>query len=305
MTNSTINIRNDSPNITEINIEGTIGVPEGIQFDHEGDRIATFDKFRGEIDRIKSISSPEIVVNIRSGGGNINDALLIYDALAALKGTVTTRCYGYTASAATIIAQAASGGRREMSRNAFYLIHKSVSASEGNSRNMAETIDLLEKTDRRIAAIYASRSERNPEKFMELMECNNGNGRWLSPLEAKEHGLIDRIIPSPETHNYTAIKQQEKPMTIRQHWNAILEAMGIADEKNRSEAPAMAESGLGTDYPNPIAELQNRVQTLEADNARLSAMPTRTDPAEDPSPTEVRSSPNTASYEEDARNFMQ
>ena len=36
---------------------------------------------------------------------------------------VVTRCYGYVASAATVIAQAASPGCREISSNAFYLIH--------------------------------------------------------------------------------------------------------------------------------------------------------------------------------------
>ena len=63
------------------------------------------------------------MVDIRSTGGDVNDALLIHDALCSLDAHITTRCYGYTASAATIIAQAASPGCREISANALYLIH--------------------------------------------------------------------------------------------------------------------------------------------------------------------------------------
>ena len=81
-------------NSVEINIEGTIGVPEEWQFDEPGDRVATYDKFRSALDLIRQIESPEVVVNIRSTGGDVNDALLIHDAISGLKGKKTTRCYG-------------------------------------------------------------------------------------------------------------------------------------------------------------------------------------------------------------------
>ena len=80
---------------------------------------------------------PQIVVDIRSTGGDVNDALLIHDALCSLDAHITTRCYGYTASAATIIAQAASPGCREISANALYLIHTAICAAEGNAAEIA------------------------------------------------------------------------------------------------------------------------------------------------------------------------
>ena len=88
--------------------------------------MATYERFRDAVRRIAEIEAPEVVVEIRSTGGDVNDALLIHDALRSLGARITTRCYGYTASAATIIAQAASEGRREISANALYLIHDSV-----------------------------------------------------------------------------------------------------------------------------------------------------------------------------------
>lgn len=156
-------------------------------------------KFRDSLDRLREIDAPEIVVNIRSTGGDVNDALLIYEALSSLDGHIVTRCYGYTASAATVIAQAASEGCREISAHALYLIHNSICTAEGNAEELATRIDLLRKTDARLAEVYAARSGRTPEEFTLLMAENNGSGRWLSPQEALAAGLVDRIIEPSAT----------------------------------------------------------------------------------------------------------
>lgn len=189
---SEIQIKN-SAGVCRIEIEGTIGVPEEWQFDQPEARVATYEKFRDTVQRIAGIDAPQIVVDIRSTGGDVNDALLIHDALCSLDAHIITRCYGYTASAATIIAQAASPGCREISANALYLIHTAICAAEGNAAEIAGKLDLLRQTDTRIAAVYAARSGRPAGEFEALMAENNGNGRWLSPEEAVAAGLADTV----------------------------------------------------------------------------------------------------------------
>ena len=188
-----ITIRNEAQTCY-IDIEGTIGVPEQHQFENASTRVATFETFRKEVARIAEINATSVVVNIRSTGGDVNDALLIYDALQGLDARITTRCYGYTASAATIIAQAANEGCREISTNAMYLIHKSTCAIEGNSASLEARAELLRKTDERLAHLYAMHSGREAEEFATLMAENNGEGRWLTAEEAVEAGLADKII---------------------------------------------------------------------------------------------------------------
>ncbi|MBQ5679713.1 MAG: Clp protease ClpP [Rikenellaceae bacterium] len=188
-----ITIRNEAQTCY-IDIEGTIGVPEKNQFENAASRVATFETFRKEVARIAEINATNIVVNIRSTGGDVNDALLIYDALQGLDARITTRCYGYTASAATIIAQAANEGCREISTNAMYLIHKSTCAIEGNSSSLDARAELLRKTDERLAHLYAMHSGREVEHFVQLMSENNGEGRWLTAEETVAAGLADRII---------------------------------------------------------------------------------------------------------------
>lgn len=193
MMKSEIRIRN-SADVCYIDIEGNIGVPEEWQFDDPGARVATYERFRAAAARIAALEAAEVVVSIRSTGGDVNDALLIYDALRTLPGRITTRCYGYTASAATLIAQAASEGRREIAAGALYLIHNSECSVEGNVAELEARIGLLRKTDERLAEIYAARSGRPAAEFAALMAENNGSGRWLSPDETVAAGLADRVI---------------------------------------------------------------------------------------------------------------
>lgn len=194
---TTIKIRNEA-SLCTIDIEGVIGVPESEQFCQSSQSVATYERFREVLEQIKSIEAEEVLVNIRSTGGDVNDALLIYESLSALDARITTRCYGYTASAATIIAQAASEGAREIAASALYLIHLSSSSVEGNSSDLAERIALLEKTDDRIASLYATRSGRSKEEFIALMAENGGRGKWLSPEEVVAAGLADAVIGAEE-----------------------------------------------------------------------------------------------------------
>lgn len=197
MTKNNIFIRNLSPERSVIDIEGTIGVDENLQFNNPGSRVATYEKLTDALLRISEIETPEVVVNIRSTGGDVNDALLIYEALKSLPGRVITCCYGYTASAATVIAQAASAGCRRIASGALYLIHNSICATEGNASELEASTDLLRKTDERLAALYAERSGAPVDSFIALMAENNGAGRWLSPAEAVEAGLADEVIDDP------------------------------------------------------------------------------------------------------------
>ena len=188
-----ITIRNEAQTCY-IDIEGVIGVSEQSQFENADSRVATYETFCQEVERIKRVAATSVVVNIRSTGGDVNDALLIYDALQGLDARITTRCYGYTASAATIIAQAANAGCREISSNTLYLIHNSCCAIEGNASSLEARAELLRKTDERLSHLYSFHSGRPAEEFKVLMAENGGEGRWLSAEETIAAGLADKII---------------------------------------------------------------------------------------------------------------
>lgn len=278
---------NDSADVCRIEIEGTIGLPEECQFDDPARRVATYDRFREALRRIAAIDRAEIVVEIRSTGGDVNDALLIHDALRQTGARITTRCYGYTASAATIIAQAASEGCRELSASALYLVHNAICTAEGNAAEIASRVELLRQTDRRIAALYAARSGRGEEGFVALMGENNGNGRWLSPAEAIGAGLADRILDD-------AAAQPSSPLVrnVVRGWQRLLAAVGASGE------PLPADRNL-LRLPDADRALR-RLSVPAREEALRRVEPTRTLPCEDPSAGEPVRTANSLAYEEDA-----
>jgi len=285
-----IRIENNA-GVCHIDIEGTIGVPEAWQFDEPEQRIATYDRFREAVARIGGIEAPEVVVNIRSTGGDVNDALLIHDALCQIEGRITTRCYGYTASAATIIAQAASEGCREISANALYLIHQSNCSTEGNAAELSGRIEMLRQTDRRLAELYAARAGRETAEYEALMAENNGNGRWLSPEETVAAGLADTIIDAGEK------AAAERPKNLARGWQRLLNSLGIAPKQ---EMPQPDRNVLHFDDDHALA---GRRSKIAAEEAFTRAEPTRTRPCEDPSYSETLRSANQLAYAEDAKQF--
>lgn len=271
-----------------IEIEGTIGIPEEWQFEEPEARVATYEKFRDAVQQIEAIEARRVVVEIRSAGGDVNDALLIHDALRSLDAQITTRCYGYTASAATIIAQAASEGCREISPNALYLIHTAICTAEGNAALLTERIGLLRQTDARIAAVYADRSGRTAEEFGQLMGENNGNGRWLSPEETIEAGLADRIIDAEPAKETSLVRN------IARGWERLMAGVSA----NRTEPLPEDRNVLATE-----AERQTllRQSAKAMHQAQKSAAPTATQSREDPSHQETLHTANERAYAEDAK----
>ena len=324
-----MNIRIDdhAAELCRIEIEGTIGVPEAWQFDEPADRVATYERFRETVARIAAVEAPEVLVTIRSTGGDVNDALLIHDALRQISGRITTRCHGYVASAATIIAQAASEGCRELSSNALYLIHRASCATEGNADELGARIDLLCATDERLAALEAARSGGDAEHYAALMAENNGNGRWLSPEEALAEGLADRIV---EVGGAAKL-----PEPLARGWRRLLAAVGLdkASEKapgqslgkspervpdrasgqNPDKAPAEPSDRRPADAPASHNILHFGPETLAETSVGRSASafaraleriePTRTRSVEDPPVGEPCRTANERAYAEDARSF--
>ena len=276
--------------VCQIHIEGTIGVPEEWQFDQPEARVATYEKFRDAVRRIAEIDAPEVVVNIRSTGGDVNDALLIHDALTVLDAHITTRCYGYTASAATIIAQAASPGCREISANALYLIHTAVCATEGNAAELTGKLDLLRQTDARIAAVYAARSGRPAAEFETLMAENNGNGRWLSPEETVAAGLAD-VVTDAAGHPVPSLTRN-----IARGWERLLIRIGLSAGE---QLPADRDRNV-LHTEGEERELLRR-SAAAVRQAQQRVVPTQTRPREDPSYGDLVRTANQRAYSEDAK----
>lgn len=287
--NTTIKIKNEADSTT-IDIEGTIGIAEEWQFENPESRVATYERFKESVARIADIKNSAIRVNIRSTGGDVNDALLIYEALRATGATVTTCCYGYTASAATIVAQAASPGCRLIAPSALYLIHNSLCSAEGNAEELEAEVDMLRQTDRRLAEIYATRSGRDVAEITALMSENGGRGRWLSPEEAMAVGLVDAI---DDEHTMTLKERAVK--TVK----ALFEAIGVGD----GETPECEDINCLSHRATELPEANVNVSMIALEEGQKRTAPSAVKQIEDPEMVAAVSNPRMIAYENDARNM--
>ena len=283
-----ISIKNEKE-LCIIDIEGEIGIPEQWQFEEPDQRVATYEKFRQAVRSISDIQNSEIIVNIRSTGGDVNDALLIYEALISTNADITTRCFGYTASAATIIAQAASEGQREISQEALYLIHNSMCSTEGNADELEQRIELLRKTDSQLAKLYSTRSNRSEEEFTKLMSENNGRGRWLTAEECLEHGLADRVIQRESSKSTID--------TLTKGWQRLKQAV-----TGHRPTPPIEENNVLHFQNEPLFRKYNR--EVAQSRGQQSAEPTKTRQTEDPACRERVLSSNSEAYANDIKRVI-
>lgn len=292
--NQQIKIKNEV-DATIIDIEGTIGLSEAWQFDNPESRVATYERFKEYVAEIADIRQSHIIVNIRSTGGDVNDALLIYEALRSTGAHVTTRCYGYTASAATIVAQAASPGCREMASTALYLVHQSLCSTEGNADELQAEVEMLRQTDMRIAEVYATASGRSVDDMLALMAANGGRGRWLSVQEAIAEGLVDKPIGDEERPSEEVSVVERTRRSIK----ALLRTIGVDyDDEKPNEADDINYIPRGDVAPENAA---SKPSPITLDEGQKAAGSSRLKAIQDPSPVEYPNGSRSRAYDLDAQ----
>ncbi|MFI3289141.1 MAG: Clp protease ClpP [Rikenellaceae bacterium] len=298
-----------------IDIEGTIGIPEEWQFDEPQQRVATYEKFRKSLQTIEELKSEKVIVNIRSTGGDVNDALLIYDALSTLNAYITTRCWGYVASAATVIAQAASEGQREISPNSLYLIHSASCAVEGNSSELALRMELLLKTDERLAELYARRSGRDIELYSSLMAEDNGAGRWLNASEVIDLSLADCLIESNVAEADLEVEEQpsEKSIlegaleSVKDVVRRVGRRIGVTVVDTPNDVEVIASKSIvsrhSVTHQNAVDATEQR-SLIAFDEGQRELSRSEVREVEDPNIGDIRRSSNATAYDLDIRRML-
>lgn len=135
---------------------------------------------------------PERDINlyINSPGGSITAGMAIYDTMQFIKNDVTTICVGQCASMGALLLTAGSHGKRFALPHSRILIHQPSGGAQGQAtdvRIMAEEILRMREMTSRLIAHHSGQTFEQVEKDVE-------RDRILTPVQAKEYGLIDEVI---------------------------------------------------------------------------------------------------------------
>lgn len=185
--------------------------------------------FKNELDQLRDVS--EIDVHINSAGGNVFEGHAIYNMLKMHKAKVNIYVDALAASIASVIAM--SGDTIFMHKNSLMMIHNSWVMTIGNSKDLRETADLLDKTDQSSNNAYLDKATNLSEgELKQLLEAET----WLTADEALDKGLADEILGASEIavciskDSYLMFKHA--PDDIEKDVDKITDISDIKEEKN-------------------------------------------------------------------------
>lgn len=132
----------------------------------------------------------DIQFYINSPGGVVTAGLAIYDTMQYIKCDVATICVGLAASMGAFLLSAGTKGKRMALPNSEIMIHQPSAGTQGQITDMTIHLRRLEKVKERMNRILSENTGKPYEEVVAACERDN----FLSPQEALEFGLIDRVL---------------------------------------------------------------------------------------------------------------
>ena len=134
----------------------------------------------------------DIQFYINSPGGSVTAGMAIYDTMQYIKCDVSTICIGMAASMGAFLLSSGAKGKRLALPNAEIMIHQPSAGTQGQITDMAIHLRRLEIIKTRMNRILSE----NTGKPIEVVTADCERDNFMTAEEAKEYGLIDKVIYS-------------------------------------------------------------------------------------------------------------
>lgn len=167
----------------------------------------------------------DVTLEITSNGGEVDPATEICNALRSYQGNVTAKVMSNAYSAATIVAMGAN--KVQMAPGAKMMIHRASSDASGNVNDINKASGMLQTTDNAIADLYAAKTGKPTDNFIELMDSET----WLTADQAIELGLADEKL------DFDAPIVNAAGPIISHHAVQLIKNLKDENEKLRSQLP--------------------------------------------------------------------
>ncbi|MDZ3837612.1 MAG: ATP-dependent Clp endopeptidase proteolytic subunit ClpP [Rhodospirillales bacterium] len=132
----------------------------------------------------------DIAFYINSPGGLVTSGLAIYDTMLYIRPEVSTVCIGQAASMGSLLLAAGSPGKRYALPNARIMVHQPSGGFQGQASDIEIHAREILALRARLNNIYV----KHTAQPVEVIEAAVERDRFMSPVEAKEFGLIDEVV---------------------------------------------------------------------------------------------------------------
>ncbi|MBR4579534.1 MAG: ATP-dependent Clp endopeptidase proteolytic subunit ClpP [Oscillospiraceae bacterium] len=132
----------------------------------------------------------DIQFYINSPGGSVTAGMAIYDTMQYIKPDVSTICVGMAASMGAFLLSSGAKGKRIALPNAEIMIHQPSGGSRGQASDIKIQADQILRIRQNLNKILAE----NTGKSIEQIAQDTERDHYMSAEEAREYGLIDRVI---------------------------------------------------------------------------------------------------------------
>ncbi len=132
----------------------------------------------------------DIQIYVNSPGGSVTAGLAIYDTMQQISPDIVTICFGVAASMGAFLLSGGTKGKRLALPNSRIMIHQPLGGAQGQAVEIeiqAKEILYLKKT---LNNLLCEHTGQPLEKIVEDTERDY----FLSPSEAVDYGLIDKVI---------------------------------------------------------------------------------------------------------------
>ena len=139
-------------------------------------------------------NSKPIYLYINSPGGSVTAGLALYDTMQYVKSEVVTICVGLAASMGAFLLAAGTKGKRLALPHSRIMIHQPLG---GTSQRQASDIEIEAREILRIKDMLNKSMADMTGQPLEKIAKDTDRDYFLSADEAKDYGLIDRVIAHP------------------------------------------------------------------------------------------------------------
>ena len=136
--------------------------------------------------------SKPIYMYINSPGGSVTAGLAIYDTMQHIKSEVVTICVGLAASMGAFLLAGGTKGKRLALPHSRIMIHQPLGGTQG--RSQATDIEIEAREILRMRDQLNQMMAYHTGQPIEKIEKDTDRDYFMSAEEAKEYGLIDKVI---------------------------------------------------------------------------------------------------------------